>query len=155
MTVSLRPAGQADIGLLLGSMRGYYAHDRIVLDEPAARKALLGPMSDPGIGRVWLIEDSGRPAGYVIALAARVVREVGELLRRSESTDKRLATLAVDAEVRFRSAAERAAFSRDLTAAIADLVSRYHYEAAPGGRRPRLVVAAHPLPTSTPPEEKP
>lgn len=83
-------------------------------------------------------------AGYLIALAARVVREVAELLKRSESTDKRLATLAIDAEIRFRSAAERAAFSRDLTAAITDLVSRYHDENAPGGRRHRLLVAAHP-----------
>jgi ribosomal protein S18 acetylase RimI-like enzyme len=49
-------------------MRGYYAHDRIDLDENAAREALLGPLDDPGIGRVWLIEDSGKPVGYVVAL---------------------------------------------------------------------------------------
>lgn len=87
-------------------------------------------------------------AGYLIALAARVVREVADLLKRSESTDKRLATLAIDAEIRFRSAAERAAFSRDLTVAITDLVSRYHDEDAPGGRRHRLLVAAHPAASS-------
>jgi DNA-binding transcriptional ArsR family regulator len=87
-------------------------------------------------------------AGYVIALAARVVREVAELLKRSESTDKRLATLAIDTEIRFRSAAERAAFSRDRTVSITDLVSRYHDESAPGGRRHRLLVAAHPTPSS-------
>ena len=87
-------------------------------------------------------------AGYVIALAARVVREVADLLKRSESTDKRLATLAIDTEIRFRSAADRAAFSRDLTAAITDLVSSYHDENAPGGRRHRLLVAAHPTASS-------
>jgi DNA-binding transcriptional ArsR family regulator len=87
-------------------------------------------------------------AGYVIALAARVVRELAELLKRSESTDKRLATLAIDTEIRFRSAAERAAFSRDLTVFITDLVSRYHDESAPGGRRHRLLVAAHPTVSS-------
>lgn len=68
MTTVLRAASTADIPLLLGYMRGYYAHDRIDLDENAAREALLGPLDDPGIGRVWLIEDSGKPVGYVVAL---------------------------------------------------------------------------------------
>src|ERR1700759_4136978 len=43
-------------------------------------------------------------ASYLIAVGARVVREVGALVRRAKDADKRLATLAVDAEVRFRSA---------------------------------------------------
>jgi DNA-binding transcriptional ArsR family regulator len=85
-------------------------------------------------------------ASYLIALGARVIREVSDLLRRAKAADKRLATLAVDAEVRFRSAADRAAFSRELTDAIAKLVSKYHDESAPGGRAHRLVIVAHPLP---------
>ena len=51
-------------------------------------------------------------ASYLVALAARVVREVGQLLRKSEELDKRLATLSIDTEVRFRSAEDRAAFSQ-------------------------------------------
>jgi DNA-binding transcriptional ArsR family regulator len=85
-------------------------------------------------------------ARYLIALAARIVREVGALTRRADKQGKRLATLALDTEIRFRSAADRAAFTDDLTAAVTTLVSRYHDESAPGGRRHRLVVAAHPLP---------
>ena len=54
-------------------------------------------------------------ARYLIALAARVVREVGELLRASKAQGKHLATLGVDTEVRFRSPAERAAFTAELT----------------------------------------
>ncbi len=92
-------------------------------------------------------------AGYLIALGARVIREVGDLVRRATATDKRLATLAVDTEVRFRSAADRAAFSHELTAAITDLVSKYHDAAAPGGRAHRLVVVAHPLPQKPEPKE--
>lgn len=87
-------------------------------------------------------------AGYLIALAARVVREVAGLLRKSETAEVRLATLAIDSEIRFRSAADRAAFSNELTTSIAGLVSRYHDESASGGRWHRLVVAAHPLPVS-------
>jgi predicted ArsR family transcriptional regulator len=85
-------------------------------------------------------------ASYLITLGARVVREVGGLVRRAKEARKRLATLAVDTEVRFRSAADRAAFSNELTDAITKLVSKYHDESVPGGRAHRLVVVAHPLP---------
>lgn len=85
-------------------------------------------------------------ASYLIALGARVVREVGDLIRRAKETGKRLATLSVDTEVRFRSPTDRAAFSNELAEAITKLVSKYHDETAPGGRAHRLVVVAHPLP---------
>jgi DNA-binding transcriptional ArsR family regulator len=85
-------------------------------------------------------------ASYLIALAARIVREVSDLLRRSRKIGKRLPTLSLDTEIRFRSAADRAAFSNDLAEAITKLVSRYHDASAPGGRAHRLVVVAHPLP---------
>ena len=89
-------------------------------------------------------------ASYLIALGARVVREMADLVRRAKQADKRLATLAVDTEVRFRSATDRAAFSRELTEAITTLVSKYHDESAPGGRPHRLVVVAHPLSAKEP-----
>ena len=85
-------------------------------------------------------------ARYLIALAARVVREVGVLLRGAKEQGKHLATLAIDSEVRFRSPADRAAFTAELTEAIAGLVARYHDAAAPGGRAHRLILVAHPLP---------
>jgi hypothetical protein len=62
-----------------------------------------------------------------------------------------VATFAVDGEVRFASAADRAAFAEELAGAVATLVSRYHDPAAPGGRDHRLVVALHP---SVKPESK-
>ena len=89
-------------------------------------------------------------ANYLIALGARVIHEVGDLVRRAKEAGKRLATLAVDTEVRFRSASDRAAFTSELTEAIAKLVSKYH---APGGRAHRLVVVAHPLPQKSEPKE--
>lgn len=104
----------------------------------------LGPVAaDPNRERDRL------SAGYLIALAARVVREVGDLIRRARAAGKRLATLAVDTEIRFRSPTERAAFSSELAESIANLVSKYHDESAPGGRAHRLVVVAHPLPQSS------
>jgi DNA-binding transcriptional ArsR family regulator len=104
--------------------------------------ALGAVASDPGRASDRL------SARYLIALAARIVREVGTLARRAETTDKRLATLAIDTEISFRSAAERAAFADELATAVTRLVSRYHDASAPGSRLHRLVVAAHPVPDS-------
>jgi DNA-binding transcriptional ArsR family regulator len=104
----------------------------------------LGPLAaDPG-------RNSDRlSAGYLIALGARIVREVGDLWRRARQADKGLATLSIDTEIRFRSPAERAAFTQDLSRAIAGLVARYHNGAEPGGRLHRLVLVSHPLPSAS------
>lgn len=91
-------------------------------------------------------------ASYLIALGARVIREVGDLVRRARETGKRLATLAVDTEVRFKSAADRAAFTAELTEGLAKLVAKYHDESTPDGRAFRLVVVAHPLLQNQPPQ---
>ena len=88
-------------------------------------------------------------ADYLIALGARVVRELGDLIRRARKAGKHLATLSVDTVIRFRSAGERAAFTSELTEAINRLVAKYHDETAPGGRPHRLVIMAHPLPQPT------
>lgn len=103
--------------------------------------AALGPISaDPSRNQDRL------SASYLIAVAARVVREVGDLWRRAREKDKRLATLSIDTVIRFRSSSDRAAFTADLTRTVAALAARYHDERAPGGRPHRLVVAAHPAP---------
>lgn len=86
-------------------------------------------------------------ASYLIALAARAVREVGEMWRISRETDKRLATLSIDTAIRFRSPADRAQFTRDLSEAVTTLVARYHDDTAPRGRTHRVVLAAYPMPT--------
>jgi DNA-binding transcriptional ArsR family regulator len=82
---------------------------------------------------------------YLVAVAARMVREVGELARRADRERKQLATLSIDTEIRFGSAADRASFTDDLAAAVTSLASRYHDDRAPAGRWHRLVVAAHPM----------
>lgn len=80
-------------------------------------------------------------ARYLVALAARLVREVGALARGEDGA--RLSTLALDTEIAFRTPAERAAFADDLAVAVTRLAAAYH---DPGGRPHRLVVAAHPVP---------
>ena len=83
-------------------------------------------------------------AWWLLALAARLVRELGELMGRARRADRTLATFGIDSEIRFASASDRAAFAAELSEAVEGLVSRYHDEFAPRGRRHRLLVALHP-----------
>jgi DNA-binding transcriptional ArsR family regulator len=83
-------------------------------------------------------------ARWLIALAARLVREVGQLLAGATKAHKRLATFGMDGEVRFASSADRAAFAEELAAAVTRLIARYHDERAPAGRDHRVIVAVHP-----------
>jgi DNA-binding transcriptional ArsR family regulator len=101
----------------------------------------LGPVAaDPGRANDRL------SASYLIALSARAVREVGELWRVAREKNKRLATLSVDTAIRFRSPADRAAFTQELSETVTSLVARYHDESDSDGRSYRLVVSAYPKP---------
>jgi len=91
-----------------------------------------------------------RSARWLLALAGRLVREVGELIVRSSSAGRPVATLGIDSEVRFASARDRAAFAAELAELVNGLVARYHDEDAPGGRVHRFVVALHPKITKDP-----
>jgi DNA-binding transcriptional ArsR family regulator len=122
--------------------RLYVANGSTFVISPAA---LGGIATDPA--RL----DDRLSAGYLVALGARVVREVSALARRANLARKRLATLSMDTTVRFRSPADRAAFTQELTAAVTQLVGKYHDENTPGGRAHRVLIAAHPLP---PPSEE-
>jgi DNA-binding transcriptional ArsR family regulator len=92
-------------------------------------------------------------AFWLLALAARLVRDVGQLLVGSRKAGKRVATFAMDGEVRFASAADRSAFAEELAETVAALVAKYHDASAQGGRDHRVIVAIHPsvaaAPTST------
>lgn len=83
-------------------------------------------------------------ARWLLALAARLVRDVGELITGARVAGQPVATFAIDTEIRFASAADRAEFARELSETIKDLAARYHQQSAPGGRAHRLVVALHP-----------
>jgi DNA-binding transcriptional ArsR family regulator len=118
--------------MLVASARSYVV-------SPAALGAIA---ADPAHARDRL------SASYLIALAARSVRELGELWRRARGDRQRLATLSLDLVIAFESPAHRAAFTRDLTRALTKLVARYHDDRTPGARAHRLIVAAYPAPKS-------
>jgi len=83
-------------------------------------------------------------ARWLLAVAARLVRDVGALITGASAARKPVATFALDGEVRFASAADRAAFAEELSGALAALIAKYHDAAAGGGRSYRVIVAIHP-----------
>lgn len=91
-------------------------------------------------------------ARWLLALAARLVREVGELIVGAARAKKRLATFGMEGEIRFASASDRAAFAEELSGAVSALVSKYHDGSAIGGRTHRVIVALHPMVPASPTE---
>jgi DNA-binding transcriptional ArsR family regulator len=83
-------------------------------------------------------------ARWLLAVAGRLVRDVGLLLTGAAKANQRVATFALDGEVRFASPADRAAFAEELATAVTTLVGKYHDETAEKGRKHRVVVAVHP-----------
>jgi DNA-binding transcriptional ArsR family regulator len=80
-------------------------------------------------------------ARWLLTLAARLVHDVGTLITGADRTHQRIATYAVDGDIRFATPADRAAFADELTSTITALTGKYHSET---GRKHRLVIAVHP-----------
>ena len=100
--------------------------------------ALAAVQPDPAQARDRL------SARWLLAVAGRLVRDVGILITGATKAGKRVATFAIDGEVRFATAADRAAFAEELAVKVTELVGKYHDEQASGGRAHRIVVAVHP-----------
>jgi DNA-binding transcriptional ArsR family regulator len=116
--------------------------ERVVRATAAAyviSPAALAPVApDPGH------DPDPLSARWLLALAGRLTRDLGDLIAGARRAGRRVATFAVDGEVRFASAADRAAFAAELSEAVTALVARYHDDTAAEGRGHRLVVALHP-----------
>lgn len=90
---------------------------------------------------------------YLIGTAARIIRDLATLSIRAAKANKRLATLTLETEVRFRNAEDRTAFSEELANTLAKLTAKYHDESANGGRTFRFIAAGYPAITKTQEQE--
>lgn len=88
-------------------------------------------------------------ASYMVAVAARTIRDLAVLQRRASKAGKKLATLNLQSDVRFASAADRNAFAEELTQFIAQLAAKYHNEESPDGRLFRFFLGAYPAITKS------
>ena len=82
---------------------------------------------------------------YLMALASRMAREVGEAQAVAEKAGKALPTLSAEVEVRFADPKARAAFAEEVLEAISRIAAKYNDTKSADGRTYRLVVGAHPI----------
>ncbi|WP_108846353.1 ArsR/SmtB family transcription factor [Dietzia lutea] len=108
-------------------------------------------ISPGALGRIQ--PDPGRApdrlsARWLLALASRLVRDVGVLLTGAQQAGRPVATFAMDGHIRFASASDRAAFAEELSEAVTQLVAKHHTARHPDttgtGKLNRLVIALHP-----------
>jgi DNA-binding transcriptional ArsR family regulator len=118
--------------------------ERIV--RATAQSYVIGPQAMGLLGETPAEAVDRFSVAFLIATAARIIRELTNLALKARRAGKRVATLTLDAEIRFRSAESRNEFAEELTAAVAALAAKYHDEHSEGGRRFRLVAAAYPSP---------
>ena len=112
--------------------------------QATAASYVISPTALSAVAPVPSRDPDQRSARWLLAVAGRLVSEVGELINRAGAAGKPLATLGIDSEVRFASAKDRAAFAGELAEAVNGLVAKYHDESAQCGRPHRFVVALHP-----------
>lgn len=100
---------------------------------------LLGTLAADGTS----VEDRFSSA-YLIALAAGAIRDLASLQQRAAKAKKRVATFALQTDVRFATAEDRRQFTEELANAVARLVAKYHDDETAGGRTTRFIVGAYP-----------
>ncbi len=124
-----------------------------VVERSYRRTGRSFAISTAALGRLGTDPDAIQDrfsSDYQVALASRVVSELGLLQSAAHAARKKLPTLALAVEVRFASAARRNAFAQALSNAVAELVREYHDEDAPGGRAFRFYLGAYPRPKENP-----
>lgn len=85
-------------------------------------------------------------SAYLIAVAARTLRELATMQTRARSAGKKIPTLTLQADVRFANPASQNGFAEELANAFATLIAKYHDGAAEGGRTFRVTVGGYPAP---------
>lgn len=109
-----------------------------------ARRFVVDPGAAGGVGAADPADVGDRfSAMYLVATAARAVRELAALMERAGRRRGRLATGSVNTRVRLAAPADFEAFMADLTRAVGDVVARHH---AAEGRWFRVVAGAYPGP---------
>ncbi len=88
-------------------------------------------------------------SAYLLATAARVLKDVGILRRRADSVKMALPTFTLETEVRFASAEALNAFTEGLANEAARLAAAHHDETAPEGRTFRFVIGSYPAITKS------
>jgi DNA-binding transcriptional ArsR family regulator len=91
---------------------------------------------------------------YLVALASRAIRELAIIRRRADRAKKKVATFALESQIRFSSAEKMHAFVEELAGEVARLVAKHHDDGTRDGRVFRFLVGAYPAITKGDEESK-
>lgn len=130
-----------EVGLLeaVGDRKRGNCIERLL--RTTARQFVIAPQA---LGALGVTAETFRDrfsSSYLIACAARTIREVAELQDRAAASGKLLPTFTLETEIRFASPSRQLAFTEALANALATLVAEYHDET---GRTFRVSLGAHP-----------
>lgn len=112
--------------------------------QPTADAFLIGPEALGGLAPTPGSSPDMLSAQYLLALAARMILELGKVLRKALGQKKKVAVLGMHNHIRFADAARRKAFSEELVTLVSELVTRYHDESTEGGRDFELMAGVYP-----------
>lgn len=141
----LRALESAGLVRLAGERRKGNCTERLL--QTTARSYLISPEI---LGELRPSEDQDRfSIASLAGIAARTISELAHLTPLAESAGKRLATLSLNADIRFATPESRARFAAEITEAFVTAIERHHNAEAAGGRSFRIFFGGYPMPTTT------
>lgn len=114
------------------------------LMRATARSFIISPEALSTLGDTPETARDRFSASYLVGAVAKTIRDVASLQARARGEGKRLATLTIEADIRFANPEARSAFGEELANTVAALVAKYHDEHAQDGRSFRMMTAIHP-----------
>ncbi|HET6372982.1 MAG TPA: helix-turn-helix domain-containing protein [Candidatus Polarisedimenticolia bacterium] len=109
-----------------------------------ARAFVISPEALGALGADPADVEDRFSSSYLVAVAARAIRDIGLLRPRAEKAGKRLGTFTLQGQIRLASAAQRKAFMEELTNEVARLTAKYHDELSESGRGFQFFIAGYP-----------
>jgi DNA-binding transcriptional ArsR family regulator len=117
--------------------------ERVV--QATARSYVISPTALGALGVSPEHVKDRLSSNYLIAVAGRIIQDVGRLRQQAGRTDERLGTLTLQSDVCFASPADQLGFATELASAVASLAMKYHREPAPGGQRFSIAITGYPI----------
>ena len=128
---------------LVGERRVRNCIERLV--QAVGRSYMISPAALGELGAdPERIEDK-TSAGYLLAVASQMIHDLAGLQHRTGHPDNDARTLALRADIRFKSREAQTAFAAELTEEVARLVTKYHTPRASKRRLFRVHASAYPV----------
>lgn len=147
----LRELEKSGLVRLVREQRKRNCTERIL--QATARSYVVSPEALAELGADAALVRDRFGWAYLVAVAARAIRELGFLRQWADHARQRLATFTLETEITFVSPAGMRSFAEDVSREIARLTAQYHDERSTGGRKFRFFLGAYPTITKPPSEQ--